>query len=295
MGCTGDLLDPPAAFIASRDLNLPFILYAFDYYSRQWTDPILRSFADSQEEAIVHGAAGIIAPNECLGMEYLQRYGIHTTVIHNPFDLAAYEMNISSEPVARDPAEVKIVYTGAVYEAHYSAVRNLISAIKTRQTPGLKLHIYTPQSEHRLETNGISGPVVIHKHLPNNLMANIQHEANLLFLPLAFGSGYPDIIRTSAPGKMGEYLASGTPVLVHAPKDSFVSWYFEKYRCGLVVAENDPTLLAKAIEHLTTDEKLCKELTQNARIQAKTDFNAQNARRLFIELINKITDETTSS
>ena len=123
-------------------------------------------------------------------------------VIHNPFDLSGYEKNHRVSPAPDGvPAEKTIVYTGAVYEAHYSAFRNLIAAIDTAGIPGLKLHIYTSQSETRLAMNGIKGPVVIHRNLPNDRMPDIQRRADLLFLPLAFASEYPDIIRTSATGK----------------------------------------------------------------------------------------------
>lgn len=286
IGCTGDLLDPPAAFLASRKLSVPFVLYAFDYYSCQWTDPVLRSFADEHETAILKGAAQVIVPNECLQKEYRKRYGVPATVIHNPFDSTEYRKNIHEGSLRKDPADKKIVYTGAVYEAHYSAFRNLIAAIKLTQIPGLTLHIYTPQSDSNLETNGISGPVVIHKHLPNSEMPDIQRGADLLFLPLAFKSEYPDIIRTSAPGKMGEYLAAGTPVLVHAPKDSFVAWFFAQNQCGLVVSDDDPLPLSRAITRLLSDDRLSQVITMHAKQLAATEFDSRYAREKFLALLN---------
>jgi glycosyltransferase involved in cell wall biosynthesis len=285
VGCTGDLLDPPAAFLASRALNLPFVLYAFDYYSCQWTDPVLRLFADEHEKAILKGAAQIIVPNECLQKVYRERYGVTTTVIHNPFDSTEYNKNIHEGSLRKDPAGKKIVYTGAVYEAHYSAFRNLIDAIKLTQIPGLMLHIYTPQSDSHLETNGITGPVVIHKHLPNSEMPDIQRGADLLFLPLAFNSKYPDIIRTSAPGKIAEYLAAGTPVLVHAPKDSFVAWFFAQNQCGLVVSDDDPLPLSLAIKRLLSDDRLYQDITMHAKLLATTEFDSQYAREKFSALL----------
>ena len=42
--------------------------------------------------------------------------------------------------------DLKIVYTGAIYEAHFTAFHNLIAAIEKTGIPNLKLHIYTPQS-----------------------------------------------------------------------------------------------------------------------------------------------------
>ena len=76
IACTGDLLDPPAAFLAGSELGIPVILYAFDYYSRQWTAPTTRSFAEEFECRILRGAAQVIVPNECMAKEYAERYGV---------------------------------------------------------------------------------------------------------------------------------------------------------------------------------------------------------------------------
>ena len=93
IGCTGDLFDPPAAFFAGKELGIPFILYTFDFYSRQWIHPVLREFSEKKEREMINGHSQVIVPNECMRQEYFQKYGIEATVIHNPFDLAEYERN----------------------------------------------------------------------------------------------------------------------------------------------------------------------------------------------------------
>lgn len=296
IGCTGDLFDPPAAYLAGKELGLPVILYAFDYYSRQWTDMTTRGFAEECEGEILRGARQIIVPNECMAKEYAGRYSIRPVVIHNPFDLEEYERNahVHQETTCQNTegdAEVRIVYTGAVYEAHYSAFRNLLEAIPKTGIPGLTLHIYTPQSPSQIQAHGITGPVVIHKPLPNSEMPGIQRTADILFLPLAFNSPYPDIIRTSAPGKIGEYLAAKKPVLVHAPEDSFISWFFKENRCGEVVSQNDPEKLAEGITRLVLDSAYRLELCRQAYQLARTGFDAGPARETFLALIN---DRTVS-
>lgn len=286
IACTGDLLDPPATFQACQDLGIPFILYTFDYYAHQWTHPQMRSFAERYEEAIITGAKQIIVPNECMKEEYRKKYDIHATVIHNPFDLHEYEKNAGMLPVPdKRPEEIKIIYTGAVYEAHFTAFKNLVAAISLTGILGVTLHIYTPQPPATLEGNGITGPVVIHKSRPNKEMPFIQRTADILFLPLAFNSPYPDIIKTSAPGKIGEYLASRIPVLVHAPGDSFIAWYFKKNHCGEVVGEDDPKKLAEAITRLVQDDRLRHELTASAYAMAQKDFDVQTARKKLLGLI----------
>lgn len=291
IACTGDLLDPPATFLTCKELGIPFVLYTFDYYSHQWTNPILRSFAELYEREIVTCARQIIVPNECMSEEYQKKYGVHATVIHNPFDLIEYEKNADRLPEPDEkPGEIKIVYTGSVYEAHYTAFQNLIAAIPMTGIPGLTLHIYTPQSPTSLQANGISGPVKIHKSRPNNEIPFIQRAADILFLPLAFNSPYPEIIKTSAPGKIGEYLAAKKPVLVHAPEDSFIAWFFKKNHCGEVVGEDDLDKLADAIIRLVRDEKHRNELTMNAYNLAQTHFDAKAASKKLLSLIKRKTE-----
>jgi glycosyltransferase involved in cell wall biosynthesis len=187
---------------------------------------------------------------------------------------------------ADTPHDQKIVYTGAIYDAHFTAFHNLISAIKKTGIPNLKLHIYTPQSISYLKKNNITGPVEIHKHLPNSQMPVIQRDADILFLPLAFNSPYPEIIKTSAPGKIGEYLAAKKPVLVHAPSDSFISWYFRKYNCGCVVDEDDSEQLAQEIIRLLSDTEMQKLFSENAYSRAKDDFDLPVAQKKIYDLLN---------
>jgi glycosyltransferase involved in cell wall biosynthesis len=289
IACTADLFDPPAAFSACKNLKIPFIFYIFDYYSHQWENPAFRAFAERHERDIVLGASGIFVPNEYLCEEYKKRYGVLVTTLHNPVDIVEYEHNARITPETLSSG-VKIVYTGAVYEAHYSAFKNLVTAIKKINDPQLKLHLYTSQSPAQLGTKGIVGPVLLHQYQLYQNIPAIQRNANILFLPLAFNSIYPEIIKTSAPGKIGEYLASKKPILVHAPKNSFVSWYFKKYNCGLVVDEESPELLAQAIERLLTDKNFCQEITQNAYIRATSDFDIGIVQKKFQDCL-KLTEK----
>ena len=117
------------------------------------------------------------------------------------------------------------------------------------------------------------------------MMPEIQQRADILFLPLAFNSPYPEIVKTASPGKIGELLAAKLPVLVHAPADSFVSWYFNQHSCGLVVSENDPVELAKGIERLVSDQNLQQSLGMAAYARAKEDFDDRVIKERFTNLL----------
>ncbi len=281
---TGDLIDLPAAFLASRWVGVRFYPYIFDYYSYQWIDPMPYFFARHFEPLLMRGAKGVIVPNEFLQDTLRRRYQVESTLIRNSCELSDYEGDLD-EMSGGGRNGISIVYTGAVYDAHFDAFRNLVMAVQRDGNPAVRLHLYTRQSAAFLAEMGIRGPVVYHEFQPLSAMPGIQRRADLLFLPLAFNSPYPEVIRTSATTKLGEYLAARRPILVHAPADSFISWYFRSHACGLVVDQGDPAKLAEALKLLLTDETLQQTLSQKAWERARSDFNRTIAQAKFAELM----------
>lgn len=284
VACTADFANLPAAYLASLLTGSKYCAYLLDYYSYQWTQPFVSSLAHFIEPILLKNAHCIIVPNEQLSGDLRDRYGIEPVVIHNPCDISAYEDRIEV-PWPAESGEIKIVYTGAIYQAHFDAFRNLSSALMKINQKNINLHIYSARPQAQLEKDGIIGHVVYHDHIEHRNSIEQQRKADILFLPLAFDSVFPEIIRTSSPGKMGEYLASGRPILVHAPADSFVSKYFKKYKCGVVVDANDISELMRAIQDIVNDESLRKEICGNAEICAKRDFSIEQVRPKFIGLL----------
>jgi len=287
VACTGDLLDLPAGYLASRRAGVPFYAYIFDHYTyREWSDPVKQFWARRFEPVLMRGAARVIAPNEVLGDELRRKYGIDPLVIGNSLDLTPYEA-LGGEAPANGDGKIKIVYTGDIYEAHYDAFRNLLAAIERLGRAEVELHLYTPRSPDELAAQNIRGPIVWHQHHAPSEMPRIQRQATLLFLPLAFSSPYPDLVRTSATTKLGEYLAARRPVLVHAPPDSFVAWYFRKHQCGVVADQCDPALLCQSIETVLGNSELQQQLGERAWERARADFNITTAQTEFLKLLRR--------
>ena len=285
IACTADLFEPYAVFNACRQFNIPFYFYIFDDFILQWTDRFDLKFVMKYGPLVIRNADKVIVANECLEYEYKKRYGIESEVIHNPVDIECYS---SQYDVKILNSEIKILYTGDVGEAHYDAFRNLIAALEQFGNPNIQIHIYTGRRKARLLKERITGPfVVLHPHQHITSIPQIQQSADILFLPLAFHSKYPEfIINSASPGKMGEFLAAGRPILVHAPPGSFVSWYFKKNGCGLVVDSPDVENLVSAIQKLISDEELRKKISSAAREAALRDFNAESIRAQFKEIVS---------
>ncbi|MHB8468988.1 MAG: glycosyltransferase [Gaiellaceae bacterium] len=282
VACTGDLWDLPTAYAAGRMLGLPFHPYCFDDYSTQWPAGAMRAIAARLEPRLMHGAATPIVPNEFLAEALAARYGVECAVVHNPVDLEEFD-----RAEARRLGAPSVVFTGTAYGAQADALRNLIEALPLLPGARPRLHVFGPTPREELASLGVDGPdVVAHELEPASAIPSVQKGADVLFLPLAFRSAYSkELIRTSAPGKLGDYLAAGRPILAHVPADCYVAWYLRTHDCGVVVSDKDPRALAHALGDLLGNVALRERLVQNARARARADFSvAESQRRLVAAL-----------
>ena len=280
---TGDLLNLPAAARASRTTRIPYYVYVCDYYSQQWVNRVFGYVARRIEPHVLRGAAAVIVPNEFMRDELRREFGVRAQVIHHFCDLSQY----GPAPTRSLAGRLNVVYTGAVSPAQSDALQNAARATELMSAEGAAFHLFTGQSADVLLALGVEGPYVRHPHEPASAIPSIQRAADILFLPLSFASPYPSLVRTAAPFKMGEYLASRRPVLVHAPRDSYLSWYFRRHECGVVVDEPDVEKLAAAILRLSADQELAKGLVARGWERARLDFDSVRGRLALAEVLQR--------
>jgi glycosyltransferase involved in cell wall biosynthesis len=286
VACPDRVGDIPTAYLASRLAGARFFPYYFDYYSAWFNSGPSGLVARRLEPFLLEHAAGIIVPNEGLRDALMRRGGVEATVIHNACDLSLYD---GSAPPTTDlgKSELQVVFTGAIYDAHYDGIRALLGALERRLDGAASLDVHTPTPRSTLVDAGLDGRLVFHGYTPPAAIPDVQRKADVLFLPLAFHSPFPEVIRTSAPAKMAEYLAAARPILVRAPAESFVSQYFRRHDCGLVVSEQSPVALAEALDRLRGDGSLRERLCANAWKRAQVDFDLAKARATFTELLGR--------
>ncbi len=112
-------------------------------------------------------------------------------------------------------------------------------------------------------------------------MSEIQRSADILFVPLSFKTKYPLVINTSSPGKTYEYLVSGRPILIHAPRSSYLAKYAKKQNFALVVDEENIEKLKEAIKKLIYDKLLVNQLVENAWQTSLLNHNAEKNSEFF--------------
>jgi glycosyltransferase involved in cell wall biosynthesis len=294
IACSGNLWDIPAGFTAARRLGIRFYAYYFDWYAYQfyWYPEI--AFARAVERDVMANADGVIVTNETLADDLHARYGANPHVLRNACDAPASQANGLEESAERKPThsnesvkrDYRILYTGAIYGAQSDAVVNLLRALDLVADRDIKLHVYTSIPTTILRLKGISGKVVLHGYVPLAEIAEAQRNADILLLALSFKTHYhPEVIRTASPGKMSDYLASGKPILVHAPADSFVVRFFREHECGEVVDARDARTLAESVERLLDDGALRAKYVENAMECAHGEFDSSEVAKRFREII----------
>lgn len=284
VACSGTPYDLAAGCMAARRHGIPFIAYLFDDPVHQWRNPALRAAARLFERSWSRYAAAIMVPNERLRDDVLaRRRDAPVVLVRNAADDGAFDH--AAPPPARAPGEpLRIVYTGNVYHAQADSFHRLIAAL-ARLDGRFRLEVFTSQPESELATWGVGGPHVRRRdYLAAPDVYRAQRAADILFLPLAFRSGIERTILSSAPGKLGEYLASGRPILVHAPPGSFVCEFFRQKRCGTVVDSDRPEALAKALAEIAANRPAVAERVRAAAAAAE-EFRASKVRAVFQAVI----------
>ncbi|MBI3596523.1 MAG: glycosyltransferase [Nitrospirae bacterium] len=252
-----------ASYILHRLTGIPLYVYMLDLYSAAQTFKIRKLMSVPIERLVMRASKKVFVMSEALQDFYKRKYNIQTVLLRHPIELPQNGSRIAKKVKINRNTKKTIVFTGMIYEAQLDALQNLVSAVN--ELSEVEFHIYSQRAVPKLITMGLSGSNIIHHgYVDPSKISSIQREADILFLPMAFNSPYPDIIKTASPGKLPEYLASGAPVLVHAPEDAYISWYAKTYRWGLVVDKPSPELLKEAIWNLLNNGTLREQLVENA-------------------------------
>lgn len=286
IGCTGDIVDPPATFLAARILHCRYFMYFFDDFTEQWwADPPIQRVVRRIERVLALRADGLISPNEYMQRELLRRYQRPSFVVRNPTPPSPGQAQAASIPSYED--EIKLVFTGAIYHLNYDVFRSIIAAIEQLGRPDVRLHLYTAQPVAELDREGLSGPyVVIHSHVPPQEVLEVQGGADILLIPFSFSPAARGIVRTSATAKLADFLMTGRPLLVICHEDSFLGWYIRKFECGVLVSSDEPGEIARAIRRILEDPELRRRLSRNAVDRAKIDFSPESAQRELLQALS---------
>lgn len=209
--------------------------------------------ARALQDAVFRSAERILTMSRGMSDYYRDAYGLETYPLEH-----SYPEEIASEPSfgrSRSAFWGGDVY--AINDRSFARVQEALAAreteleVATRGKLGLESAANVRQSFYASRQEYIRavrnhGILVLALNWPDE---SAVHEAEL---------------STIFPTKTIEYLATGSPILVHCPEHYFLARFFRQHDCGVVVSERSEAALAEGIELLQSGGASVRGMQQNA-------------------------------
>lgn len=271
-----------ATYILHKITKIPFALYMYDAYADNKLPFVFSFLAKILEPKLFKEAKHVFVMCDKLEEHYKNKYkkkDIH--IIYN----SLIDMDVFV-PKNKTQKKFTIAYIGNVYWAQINALYNLINAVKELKDLPVSLTLYTSHTKTHLfelgvyEDEYINFTTCLPEEVPS-VLANID----LVFVGLSFETKYPILINTSSPGRLCDFLRSDTPILVHAPKDSFLTTYAKKYDFAFIEDENNPHKLAETIHSIIDNPEEQKIKIKNAQNIGKINHSAVKAATIYYNVL----------
>lgn len=269
-------------------LNKPMVVHFMDDWiktpqgnaSYSW---IWKKIYKDHFSKLLNMSADRIAISKSMAEEYKHRYGYSFDYLNNPIDPKLYFFNKSQEYQIRE--YLRIGYFGRIGRGNQAVIQFLIDSI---QGTKYRLDIYTVDNIPKHE-NGAN--LTYCKSIEHSQIPKTMSKYDLLLLPLDFDSDSVKFVKHSMPTKIGEYLMSGTPILLIAPPETAVHTYLEDKDAAFIISYPDKKELLKLLDSICANPSLTSRILDNAKKSAIQDFS----RDVIIERFHTILSKAASN
>jgi glycosyltransferase involved in cell wall biosynthesis len=267
------------AYKASRKCGIPFFSHMHDLWEENHApNTYIGRMAIKWEETILKNSARVLCMTEAQRLHYKKKYKIEADLL--PHTISDNVLNKVSN-VFNQTKDKTLLFTGAVSRVmNLDALKVLVETTEYL-SDSLNVTLCTPSGHSDFLRMGIDSSNWELKWLSMADVQKAQREASILFAPLSHVNCGIDEVKTVLSTKILEYLISGRPILIFAPKDSFHALSATNDGWALVVDVNDPKLLADEIIRLFNDEELQKKLVDNAYKEAERRRSSVFAEMLY--------------
>jgi glycosyltransferase involved in cell wall biosynthesis len=269
----------------------PLVIHIMDdwpstVYSSGLFSPVVRRMTDAGFRSLLGKASLRLGICDAMCRAYEKRYQFPFVPFHNPVDMSVWSGIARKDWRVGEPFRMQ--WRGRL--AYYSdpsllEVCDLVSEL-TAEGHRIQLDIYTPDISDEVKKKfERPGCVLVH---PAGSLSSYPGElvkADLLLLAFAFDKRSIQFIRYSMSTKMAEYMASGVPILIYAPRELAMVEYLIEEKCSYAVAKHDQEILKEAIMRLSSETDLREELSQRAQKVAAKKYDAQAIRSAFKEVL----------
>ena len=279
------------AYFAHRLTGAPLVIYEMDEWRASLVGALNERIPLALENLfhrrIARAARTVWVMSNQMAEEFRARFGIKAKALPASVEVDKFAHGRRhGERTHHD--EFRLLYTGSISTPQAGAIRNVLRAIQSQPDDRTSLVIYSGQSAEELAKQGITGPKLrVERSVAPEKLPDVLATADALLLPFSFEEQQRAVVSTSLPSKVADYLASGVPVLVHAPPYATITSLATNEGWAEVVDEPSIARLAAALQHLATNKSLRKRYAENALRIARARYDLATRRAEFIASIRK--------
>lgn len=272
-----------AACLAARQLKLPFSLYLHNTYIDNEAVDQIRG-AKIQPE-LFKEAEFILVANDGMKKFYQQKYGFKNVVTW----VATFD-HMPQLPEMKPAGlnhkdKIKLVLIGNFNASNLEATRRFLETVG--HDPQYEIYMYTHVPVPLLKMRGLDTTALIHKGYisDSRLVAELQ-QYDILVLTHGFTGAYGPIeYQTIFPIRTISLLLSRKPILVHSPRDSFLSDFFRERQAGALVDEPSADAIRLALRKIIEEPEYAQSLAERAFETAQI-FHGPNVAAEARQLLN---------
>jgi hypothetical protein len=271
-----------SGLLISIIMQVPYYPYFHNLYEGTRTGWGGRVIARFWQRVFFWKARRVLSMSQGMTDFFRVKYGIESTpLLHS---IAQTVPQYTGTPSADPP--YRLAFTGNINFTVAERIRDVIEAVGNDPQYEILLHSPVPEAQAR-ETIGLWADNVTITDIPDqsDLVESLRScDVMMLALVDRHGSGLEDDFRTQFPTRTLEMLISERPLLVVAPKDYFITRFFEVNGAGLTYTENGIDGLRDSIHKICTNSELRDSCVRNALVTAESYRVEQVAATLRREL-----------
>lgn len=260
-------LDFAHAHDVARELRLPFFISLHDDLAYTGVHEAGKSRHEGAMRAAWEQADARFVISEALGREYSRRYG------ERPYEIVTDGLKQTHQArLARPAAELRVYFMGLFHLSYERNLRAFLEGVRAFETqhPGIQVSV-TCRCEHiRPHVWQDVKAITVLPYAGERQIEKDMESADLLYMPMPFGSEHENFARYSVSTKMVTYIGSGLPIFYHGPASSAAFEILHRNKAAIFVNTLVPAEIAKTLSEVISAPPA--QVVENALSLARREF-----------------------
>ena len=255
------------AWRAARSLGLPVFISLHDHLAYVLRERLDGPIALRRIGPVWRGADERFAISEAIGRHHAEVHG------EREFTIVTDGVEEIEPPTPRVAGRCTVYFMGAFHTTYADNLRSLLSGMELHRAANPEQQVSLTMRSGGIFLRGLLPPTDIDvRILPFAAESDARADlttADVLWLPLPFGSEREDFVRYSLSTKLVSYVASGVPILYHGPAHAAAAAVLSEADAAAFAVTLSPESVVTAI---TTAGARREELARNASVLARQSF-----------------------